>query len=240
MLETFKQGFIKTFIRDNRYKVFIEGFKNTMIITIVAAIIGIIIGVFVSFVHTLAENARDKHEITFGAKCLMLLDKLCTVYVALMRGTPLAIQLMIMTFIIMGGFPNKVIVCCIAFGVNSGAYVSEVIRGGIASVDYGQTEAGRALGLSQITTLRLIVLPQAIKNILPALCNEAIAVLKETSIVGLVSVVDLTRAGDLVRSRTMSPYFTLISVAIVYFILVFGLSKAVKRMERKLAQSDRY
>ena len=240
MFELFKEGFIKTFIRDNRYKVFLEGFKNTLIITITAAIIGVIIGVFVSLVHSLADNARDKHQATFGAKCLIALDKLCTAYVAVMRGTPLAIQLMIMTFIIMGGFPNKVIVCCIAFGVNSGAYVSEVIRGGIASVDFGQTEAGRSLGLSQIGTLRLIVLPQAVKNILPALCNEAIAVLKETSICGLVSVVDLTRAGDLVRSRTMSPYFTLISVAIVYFILVYGLSKAVGRLERRLAQSDRH
>jgi ABC-type amino acid transport system permease subunit len=239
LFETFKQGFIKTFIRDNRYKVFLEGFKNTMIITIVAALIGIVLGVIVSFVHSLAENARDKHQDSFGAKCLMVLDKICAAYVAVVRGTPLAIQLMIMTFIVMSGFPNKVLVCCIAFGINSGAYVSEVIRGGISSVDYGQTEAGRSLGLSQIGTLRLIVLPQAIKNILPALCNEAIAVLKETSIVGMVAVVDLTRAGDLVRSRTMSPYFTLISVAIVYFVLVFGLSKAVQRFERRLAKSDR-
>ncbi|MBO5513347.1 MAG: amino acid ABC transporter permease [Mogibacterium sp.] len=210
-----------------------------MIITIVAALIGIVLGVIVSFVHSLAENARDKHQDTFGAKCLMALDKFCAAYVAVVRGTPLAIQLMIMTFIVMSGFPNKVLVCCIAFGINSGAYVSEVIRGGIGSVDFGQTEAGRSLGLSQIGTLRLIVLPQAIKNILPALCNEAIAVLKETSIVGMVAVVDLTRAGDLVRSRTMSPYFTLISVAIVYFILVFGLSKAVQKFERRLAKSDR-
>ena len=239
MFEAFKEGFIKTFIRDNRYKVFLEGFKNTMIITIVAALIGIALGVIVSFVHSLAENARDKHQDTFGAKCLMALDKFCAAYVAVVRGTPLAIQLMIMTFIVMSGFPNKVLVCCIAFGINSGAYVSEVIRGGIGSVDFGQTEAGRSLGLSQIGTLRLIVLPQAIKNILPALCNEAIAVLKETSIVGMVAVVDLTRAGDLVRSRTMSPYFTLISVAIVYFILVFGLSKAVQKFERRLAKSDR-
>ena len=239
MFESLKQGFIKTFIRDNRYKVFLEGFKNTMIITIVAALIGIVLGVIVSFVHSLAENARDKHQDSFGAKCLMVLDKICAAYVAVVRGTPLAIQLMIMTFIVMSGFPNKVLACCIAFGINSGAYVSEVIRGGISSVDYGQTEAGRSLGLSQIGTLRLIVLPQAIKNILPALCNEAIAVLKETSIVGMVAVVDLTRAGDLVRSRTMSPYFTLISVAIVYFVLVFGLSKAVQRFERRLAKSDR-
>ena len=219
---------------------FLEGFKNTMIITIVAALIGVVLGVIVSFVHSLAENARDKHQDSFGAKCLMALDKLCSAYVAVVRGTPLAIQLMIMTFIVMSGFPNKVLVCCIAFGINSGAYVSEVIRGGIGSVDFGQTEAGRSLGLSQIGTLRLIVLPQAIKNILPALCNEAIAVLKETSIVGMVAVVDLTRAGDLVRSRTMSPYFTLISVAIVYFVLVFGLTKAVGRLERRLAQSDRH
>ena len=240
MFDSLKEGFIKTFIRDNRYQVFVEGFKNTMIITIVAALIGIVLGVIVSFVHSLAENARDKHQDSFGAKCLMALDKLCAAYVAVVRGTPLAIQLMIMTFIVMSGFPNKVIVCYIAFGINSGAYVSEVIRGGIGSVDFGQTEAGRSLGLSQIGTLRLIVLPQAIKNILPALCNEAIAVLKETSIVGMVAVVDLTRAGDLVRSRTMSPYFTLISVAIVYFILVFGLSKAVGRLERRLAQSDRH
>ena len=237
MFESIRQGFIKTFIRDNRYKIFIEGFKNTLIITIVAALIGIILGVIVSFIHSLAENARDKHQDTIGAKCLIILDKICAAYVAVMRGTPLA---MIMTFIIMSGFPNKVLVCYIAFGVNSGAYVSEVIRGGIGSVDYGQIEAGRSLGLSQIGTLRLIVLPQAIKNILPALCNEAIAVLKETSIVGMVAVVDLTRAGDLIRSRTMSPYFTLISVAIVYFILVYGLSKAVKRLERRLAQSDRH
>ena len=115
MFESLKQGFIKTFIRDSRYKVFLEGFKNTMIITIVAALIGIAIGVFVSFVHSLAENARDKHQDTFGAKCLMVLDKFCAAYVAVMRGTPLAIQLMIMTFIVMSGFPNKVLVCCIAF-----------------------------------------------------------------------------------------------------------------------------
>ena len=240
MWELFKEGFTKTFIRDNRYKVFLEGFKNTIVITVVAAIIGIIIGVFVSLVHSIAENARDKHHDDLGARLIMILDRICAAYVAVMRGTPLAIQLMIMTFIIMAGFPNKIIVCCIAFGVNSGAYVSEVIRGGLASVDYGQTEAGRSLGISQLGTLRLIVLPQAIKNILPALCNEAIAVLKETSICGLISVVDLTRAGDLVRSRTMSPYFTLLSVALVYFILVFGLSKAVGRLERRLAQSDRH
>ena len=240
MFEALKEGFIRTFIRDNRYKVFVQGFKNTIIITLAAAVIGIFIGIVVSLIHALAQSARNKKRKTPGAMVLNVLDKICAAYVALMRGTPLAIQLMIMTFIIMGGFPNKVIVCCIAFGVNSGAYVSEVIRGGIASVDIGQTEAGRSLGLSELATMTKIVLPQAVKNILPALCNEGIAVLKETSICGLISVVDLTRAGDLIRSRTMSPYFTLITVALIYFILVFGLSKAVGRLERRLAQSDRH
>ena len=239
MLDNFKLGFKKTFITDNRWKVFLEGFKNTMIITVVATLIGIVLGVIVSLVHSLAENARDKHEKTLGAAILKILDKICNIYVAVMRGTPLAIQLTIMAFIVLAGFPNKILVCCIAFGVNSGAYVSEVIRAGIASVDYGQTEAGRSLGISQLGTLWHIVLPQAVKNILPALCNEFIAVLKETAIVGLISVVDLTRASDLVRSRTLSPYFPLVSVAIVYFILVYGLSKAVSNLERRLAQSDR-
>ena len=238
MFELFKEGFIKTFIRDNRYKVFVEGFKNTMIITVTAAIIGIIIGVFVSLIHSLAENARDKHQTTFGAKCLMIFDKICTIYVAVMRGTPLAIQLMIMTFIIMGGFPNKVIVCCIAFGVNSGAYVSEVIRGGIASVDYGQTEAGRSLGLSQIGTLRLIVLPQAGKNILPALCNEAIAVLKETSICGYIGLNELTRGGDIIRGTTFDALLPLFTVAIIYLVIVMFFTWVMDKIERRLRESD--
>lgn len=239
MFESLKTGFTKTFVTDKRYKVFVEGFKNTIIITIVATLIGVALGVIVSLVRSLADNVRDKHQKGFGASLLLIADKICNIYVAVMRGTPLAIQLTIMAFIVMGGVSNKILVCCIAFGVNSGAYVSEVIRAGIASVDFGQGEAGRSLGLSQIATLRLIILPQAIKNILPALCNEFIAVLKETAIVGLIAVVDLTRASDLVRSRTLSPYFPLISVAIVYFILVYGLSKAVSNLERRLAQSDR-
>lgn len=232
--------FNKTFIRDNRWKVFLEGFRNTIIITLIAAAIGVVIGVVVALVRYIASSTRAKKKRNVGSYILFAVDKVLGAYVAIMRGTPLAIQLTIMAFIILAGFANDVLVCCIAFGVNSGAYVAEVIRGGIGSVDIGQMEAGRSLGLSQVTTLRMIILPQAIKSILPALCNEAIAVLKETSIVGLISVVDLTRAGELVRSRTLSPYFPLISVAIVYFILVAGLSAAVSRLERRLAKSDRH
>ena len=236
----FGSEFTRTFIRDNRWMVFAEGLKNTLIITLFATLIGIVIGTAVSAVHAFALAESQKGKKTVNGGVLAALDKVLGAYVAVMRGTPLAVQLLIMNFIIFAGFSNKILVCCIAFGINSGAYVSEVIRGGIASVDIGQTEAGRSLGLSELATLRLIVLPQAVKNILPALCNEGIAVLKETSICGLISVVDLTRAGDLIRSRTMSPYFTLITVALIYFILVFGLSKAVGRLERRLAQSDRH
>ncbi len=233
--------FTRTFITDNRWMWFRNGFQNTLIITVVAALIGIAIGVVVSVVHYMADSVKHKKKRRSpGAWLIVALDKVLAAYVSIMRGTPLAIQLTIMAFIIMAGFPNKIVVCCVAFGVNSGAYVSEVIRGGINSVDIGQMEAGRSLGLSQLASMRLIILPQAIKNILPALCNEGIAVLKETSIVGLISVVDLTRASDLVRSRTLSPYFPLISVAVVYYLLVAGLSAAVSRLERRLRQSDRH
>ena len=239
-METLTREFTRTFITDNRWKVFLNGFENTLFITIIAALIGIAIGVVVSVVHYIAEDARKKKKKSLGRALIIILDKVLAAYVSIMRGTPLAIQLTIMAFIIMAGFPNKLVVCCVAFGVNSGAYVSEVIRGGINSVDVGQMEAGRSVCLSQLASMRLIVLPQAVKNILPALCNEGIAVLKETSIVGLISVVDLTRASDLVRSRTLSPYFPLVSVAVIYYLLVAGLSAAVSRLERRLAQSDRH
>lgn len=241
-IATLVKEFTRTFLTDNRWKVFLTGFQNTLLITVVAAAIGIVIGTIVSVVHYVAADQKGKknRKSALGRVLMLVLDRIFSAYVAVMRGTPLAIQLTIMAFIIMAGFPNKLVVCCAAFGINSGAYVSEVIRGGINSVDIGQMEAGRSVGLSQLAAMRLIVLPQAVKNILPALCNEGIAVLKETAIVGLISVVDLTRASDLVRSRTLSPYFPLISVAIVYFLLVAGLSAAVSRFERRLAQSDRH
>ena len=240
--DTLATEFTKTFVRDGRWRIFLNGFENTIIITLVAAVIGVAIGVMITVIHSLAQSARGKKKRK-GPQTYILLgaDRLFRAYIAVVRGTPLASQLTIMSFIILAGIvKDKVTVCCIAFGVNSGAYVSEVIRGGLSAVDFGQMEAGRSLGFSELATLRKIILPQAIKSILPALCNEGIAILKETSIVGLIAVTDLTRASDLVRSRTLSPYFPLISVAIVYFLLVFGLSSAVSRLERRLSQSDRH
>lgn len=235
-IDTLSRQFRSTFVIDNRYKVFLTGFKNTILITIVAALIGVVVGTIISVIHYIAIQKHRRR--TLGTTLVKILDKFFTAYVAVLRGTPLAIQLMIWAFVIMAG-KDKILVACIAFGLNSAAYVSEVIRGGIQSVDVGQMEAGRSLGLSRLTTMQKIILPQAIKNILPALCNEGIAVLKETSIVSLVAVVDLTRASDLVRSRTLLAFFPLVSVAIVYFILVFGLSSAVNRMEKRMAKSDR-
>lgn len=239
MFENFVSQFNKAFIVDDRWKIFLKGLGNTMTITLGAAAIGIVIGVIIAVFRFIALQRDPRKKMTAGNAVILIIDKLMAVYVAVIRGTPLAIQLMIMAFIILQGISDGVIIATIAFGLNSGAYVSEVIRAGIQSVDSGQMEAGRSLGLNRVATMKLIILPQALKNILPALCNEAIAIIKETSIVGLIAVVDLTRASDLVRSRTMQPYFPLIAVALIYFVLVFGLTTLVGKWEKKLAKSDR-
>lgn len=239
LFESFLSQFQKAFIVDSRWKIFLKGFVNTMLITLAAAAIGILIGVVIAVFRYMASQKDPRKKRTFGSAVIGVIDWLMAAYVAVIRGTPLAIQLMIMAFIVLRGVSDGMVVAIVAFGLNSGAYVSEVIRAGIQSVDGGQMEAGRSLGLNRVDAMRLIILPQALKNILPALCNEAIAVLKETSIVGLIAVVDLTRASDLVRSRTMQPYFPLLAVALIYFLLVYGLSTGVSKLEKRLARSDR-
>jgi len=239
LFESFLSQFQKAFIVDSRWKIFLKGFVNTMIITLAAAAIGILIGVVIAVFRYMASQKDPRKKRTFGSAVIGVIDRLMAAYVAVIRGTPLAIQLMIMAFIVLRGVSDGMVVAIVAFGLNSGAYVSEVIRAGIQSVDCGQMEAGRSLGLNRVDAMRLIILPQALKNILPALCNEAIAVLKETSIVGMIAVVDLTRASDLVRSRTMQPYFPLLAVALIYFLLVYGLSTGVSKLEKRLARSDR-
>ena len=239
LFESFLSQFQKAFIVDNRWKIFLKGFINTMVITLAAAASGILIGVVIAVFRYMASQKDPRKKRTFGSVVIGVIDRLMAAYVAVIRGTPLAIQLMIMAFIVLRGVSDGMVVAIVAFGLNSGAYVSEVIRAGIQSVDGGQMEAGRSLGLNRVDAMRLIILPLALKNILPALCNEAIAVLKETSIVGLIAVVDLTRASDLVRSRTMQPYFPLLAVALIYFLLVYGLSSGVSKLEKRLARSDR-
>jgi His/Glu/Gln/Arg/opine family amino acid ABC transporter permease subunit len=223
-----RRQFVRTFIDQKRYLLFIEGFRNTLGISLIAALIGVAIGVLVATVKVY-NHETGKYK---------LLDRFFAAYVALIRGTPLAVQLLIMAYIIIPS-NNYVMIACLAFGLNSGAYVSEVIRAGIGAVDRGQTEAALSLGLPRSTVMRRIILPQAVKNILPALCNEFIAILKETSIVGLIAVVDLTRASDIVRSRTAEAYFPLLSIALIYFVLVAGLAKLTGMVEKRLARSDR-
>ena len=208
---------------------FIKGFWNTIQIALVATIIGVLIGAFVAII-------RVYHKQTGKLK---ILDKVCELYTTIIRGTPVVVQLLITYNIIFAWSTRAVLIGMIGFGLNSGAYVAEIMRGGINAVDIGQTEAGRSLGLSSATTMKSIVLPQAIKNVLPAIGNEFIALLKETSIIGFLGVIDLTKAAERVISRTMNVYFPYISIAIVYLVLVYGLSYLLKLLERRLAKSDR-
>ena len=242
-VQTFQNEFEKTFIRDDRYKVFITGFKNTLLITVISLIVGLVGGILIAMIRYGFSQMKKRKPVTLGKKLiyavLWVVDKILALYVAVVRGVPLVVQLLIMAFVVMAGFPNKIVVCWIAMGLNSAAEVSEVVRGGINAVDAGQMEAGRSLGVSAAATIFHIILPQAFKSALPALCNEGIAVLKETSIVGYIAVVDLTRASDLVRSRTMSPMMPLMFIAVVYFVCVMILSFGVSILERRLKQGDR-
>lgn len=225
---SFEERFRSTFLVDDRWKLFVSGLGNTLFITIFAAMIGVIIGVFVAVAKVYCYNTGK----------LKPLNAILTAYLTVIRGTPTLVQLLIMYFLILPSF-DGVFIAIIAFGVNSGAYVAEIVRAGILAVDRGQTEAGRSLGLSSWTTMSNIVLPQAVKNILPALGNELITLLKETSIVGYVAIVDLTMAANRVQTRTYDALFPLVSIAIVYLVLVMGLTAIQKKLERRFATSDR-
>jgi len=229
MINWIVRQFNITFIEKNRYMLFVEGFGNTIIIAFGAAVIGIFIGSAVAMMRVYyAQTGR-----------LKFLDAVCGIYLAVFRGTPIVVQLLIMYYIIFQNVRNALLVAVIAFGINSGAYVAEIVRAGILSVDIGQTEAGRSLGLPAFRTLILIVLPQAVKNILPALGNEFVTLVKETSVASFITVRDLARAGANVRAATMEPYFSLLFVALVYFCVIFGITKLLKILERRLAKSDR-
>lgn len=228
-IEYIKTGFYSTFILDDRYKLFLEGLGNTIYIAIFATIIGVIIGSISAIVGFYVKTTGKLKPIGW----------IINIYVIVIRGTPLLIQLLITYFIIFSSSDNAIMIAIIAFGLNSGAYVCEVIRAGILSVDKGQGEAGASLGLNLYQIMRFIQLPQAIKNILPALGNEFINIVKETSVAGYIAIVDLTKAGDIVRSQTFDPYFSLLSVAGIYLIIVSGLSFALKKWEKRLSVSDR-
>lgn len=216
----------KTFIVSGHYKMIIEGLGNTVKITMGALVIGVLIGLVIAVIKYLAEDSR-------GMKIPAIL---CDAYVNVIRGIPVTVLLLIFYYLIMRSSTNGVLVATITFGINSGAYMAELIRSGINAVDKGQMEAGRCLGLSKLQTMRKIILPQAVRYVLPAVGNEFIALLKETSVAGYVAVVDLTRAGNLVRNNTHDVFNPLMVVALTYLILVLGLTKLLNIAEKNLAK----
>ncbi|CAB1247182.1 Amino acid ABC transporter permease [Ruminococcaceae bacterium BL-6] len=222
------QQLYDAFIEKNRYKYLLDGLGNTLLITFFAVLIGIVLGTLVALVRVTHSGNRKK---------LRILNALSGLYLTVIRGTPVVVQLMIVYYIVYQS-GDKLVAAVLAFGINSGAYVAEVIRSGIQSVDQGQIEAGRSLGLTQRTTMVKIVFPQALKNVAPAIFNEFIALLKETSVAGYIGVQDLTKGGDIIRSITYDPYTSLLMTAAIYLVIVIGLTHCLTILERRLHRSD--
>lgn len=220
--------FYETFIETEYYKMMFEGLGNTAIITLGALIIGVVIGAVIALVKYFSEDTPALKPFAF----------LCNLYVTVIRGIPVVVLLLIFFYIILVS-ADGVTVGIITFGINSGAYMAEVIRSGINAVDRGQMEAGRSLGMSKMQTMRKIVFPQALRYILPAIGNELIALLKETSVAGYVAVVDLTRAANLVRNNTYDAVNPLFVTAVTYLAIVIVLTQVLKSFERRLAKSDK-
>ena len=236
-----KRQFILNFIEKDRWKLMVTGLENTLKITIVAALIGIVIGILLASIRSTYDKQYETLKKHKGVKYYVLrtLNFIAQVYLTVIRGTPVVVQLLIAFFIIFASAKNGVAIAMLAFGINSGAYVAEIFRGGIMSIDNGQFEAGYSLGFNYFQTMIFIVIPQVLKNVLPMLLNEFIALLKETSVAGYVAVTDITRAGNVIRGTTFSPFMPLIAVALFYLIMVMILTPVVKRVERRLRKSER-
>mgnify|MGYP003307705354 CR=1 FL=1 len=221
--------FSETMIENDRYLMIFEGLGNTVKITLGALCIGVLIGLIIAVVKYLAEDS----------KVLRPLAKLCDLYVTVIRGIPVVVLLLIFYYVIMRSSKNGVLVAIITFGVNSGAYMAELIRSGINAVDKGQMEAGRSLGLSKMQTMQKIILPQAVRYVLPAVGNEFIALLKETSVSGYVAIRDLTKAGDLIRNNTYDMVNPLLVVTVCYLVMVIGLTTLLGKVEKNLAKEKK-
>ena len=236
--EKLKADFVLNFVQANRWKYLLSGLGNTLLITLVALMIGIVIGVVIAMVRSTYDKTADGARKTLGRRLFGVADWFCRVYLTVLRGTPVVVQLMIIYYVIFASSDNGIMVAALAFGLNSGAYVAEIVRGGIMSIDNGQFEAGRSLGFNYVQTMRFIIIPQTVKNVLPSLANEFITLLKETSVAGYVAVQDLTKGGDIIRSRTYSPFMPLIAVALIYLVVVMFFTKLVSILERRLRSSD--
>ena len=224
-----KERFILNFVSDDRWKYLVNGLKVTMIVAFFAALLGIVIG----FLLAIIRATHDKEGK------LKVLNFIAHIYITIIRGTPVVVQLLIIYFVVFGSVNvSKVLVAVLAFGLNSGAYVAEIFRSGIMSIDQGQFEAGRSIGMTYIQTMRHIIIPQAFKNVLPALGNEFIVLMKETSVSGYIALRDLTKGGDIIRSRTYDAFMPLIAIALIYLFFVMIFSKLVSLLERRLRNSD--
>ena len=230
MWENFVDTFYLNFIAEERWKYLTGGLQNTLIITFFACLLGIVLGFLVSMIRVTYERTEK----------MKLPNAICTLYLTVIRGTPVVLQLLIIYFVVFGSVRiDKILVAVLAFGINSGAYVAEIFRSGIMAVDQGQMEAGRSLGFNYRQTMWYIIMPQALKNVLPALCNEFIALLKETSVSGYLAIQDLTKGGDIIRSQTWSAYMPLLAVAAIYLAIVLIFTRLTKILERRLRQSER-
>lgn len=229
------------FIDGDRWQLIVQGLGRTLVIAVFAVVIGVAIGALLAIIRsTYEKNGEDMKKRSKGRYALLsILNFFAKIYLTIIRGTPVVVQLMIIYFIIFAGSNNDTLVAVIAFGINSGAYVAEIIRGGIMSIDEGQFEAGRSLGFNYAQTMIYIIIPQVFKVILPTLCNEFIVLLKETSVAGYIGIMDLTKAGDLIRGRTFSPFMPLIAVALIYLVMVMILTALVGRLERSLRKNER-
>ena len=233
--QEFYVKFYQAFIEADRWKQYLEGVGTTLYVTALALLLGIALGVVVAMVRT----AHDQQRPGKKNPILGLIDGICRVYITVIRGTPMMVQLLIMGFVIFSSSRNYTMVGTLTLGINSGAYVAEIIRGGLMSLDPGQMEAGRSLGLNYIDTMRFIVIPQAFKAILPSLGNEFIILLKDTSLITVIGGKELVYAAQGIYGRTYEQMYPLIGVALIYLVLVMALTWLLGILERRLRQSDR-
>ncbi len=236
-----KAQFVLNFVEKDRWRSLLEGLGNTLKITFFAALLGIAIGIVIAAIRTTFDNNKEnmKHSKSIGYYVLGFFNAICKIYLTVIRGTPVVVQLLIIYFIIFASSTKDILIASLAFGINSGAYVAEILRGGIMSIDKGQFEAGRSLGFNYVQTMVCVIIPQVLKNVLPTLLNEFIALLKETSVAGYVGVVDLTRAGNAIRGATFSAFMPLIAVALIYLAIVMLLTWIVSIIERRLRKNER-
>lgn len=230
MWQKFTEGIVLNFIKDNRWRYLTNGLGVTLKITFFAVLLGLVIGFAVSMV-------RSAHESTGKLK---LLNAICGLYLTVIRGTPVVVQLLLIYLGVFGSVRvDKTLVAVIAFGINSGAYQAEIFRSGIQSIPRGQFEAGRSLGFNYVQTMTNIIMPQAFRNVIPTLANEFIVLLKETSVAGYIALEDLTKGGDIIRSRTYAAFMPMLAVAVIYLTMVLFFSQGVKYLERRLKKSER-